>query len=81
MAQNYKGNLTENEKRQLDFFRMQEKHPVADYDSLPEEVQRYINRITMEHYDLKSDKCWTFGYKTFSLEIANAQTQSWLNVD
>jgi hypothetical protein len=50
MARNYKGNLTENEKRQLDFFRMQEKHPAADYDSLPEEVQRYINRITMEHY-------------------------------
>jgi hypothetical protein len=27
-ARNYKGNLTEAEKRQLDFFRMQEKHPL-----------------------------------------------------
>jgi hypothetical protein len=54
-ARNYKGNLTENEKRQLDFFRMQEKHPCADYDSLPEEVRRYISNLTLENYDKKQE--------------------------
>ena len=52
-ARNYKGNLTEAEKRQLDFFRTQEKHPAADYDSLPEEVKRYIGSLEMEVYDNK----------------------------
>jgi hypothetical protein len=50
---NYKGNLTEAEKRQLDAFRMQEKHPAADYDSLPQEVQSYINGLELENYDNK----------------------------
>jgi hypothetical protein len=52
-ARNYKGNLTEIEKRQLDSFRMQEKHPAGDYDSLPEEVQRYISSLEIEVYDNK----------------------------
>src|SRR5262245_48784989 len=50
---NYTGNLTEVEKRQLDAFRMQEKHPAADYDDLPEEVKRYIGSLEMEVYDNK----------------------------
>ena len=50
---NYKGDLTEVEKRQLDFFRTQEKHPAADYHDLPEEVQRYISGLEMEVYDNK----------------------------
>jgi hypothetical protein len=54
-ARNYKGNLTEAEKRQLDFFRMQEKHPAADYDRLPEEVKRYIGSLEMELYDKKQE--------------------------
>ena len=47
----YKGNMTEKEKRQLDSFRMQERHP-ADHD-LPEEVERYISNLEMEVYDNK----------------------------
>lgn len=52
---NYKGNLTEREKRQLDFFRMQEKHPAATYDSLPQEVQNYIGKLELENYDKKQE--------------------------
>jgi hypothetical protein len=52
-VRNYKGNLTEAEKRQLDYFRMQEKHPAADYESLPQEVQNYINGLELENYDQK----------------------------
>ena len=52
---NYKGSLTEAEKRQLDFFRMQEKHPAADYDRLPEEVKSYIGGLEMEVYDKKQE--------------------------
>jgi hypothetical protein len=61
-ARNYKGNLTEAEKRQLDVFRMQPRHP-ADHD-LPEEVRRYICNITLELYDRKQDaaagRAWTW---------------------
>jgi hypothetical protein len=32
---------------------MQEKHPAGDYDSLPEEVQRYISSLEIEVYDNK----------------------------
>ena len=35
----YKGNLTEEEKRHLDSFRLDEKHPAAAVEDLPEEVQ------------------------------------------
>jgi hypothetical protein len=52
-ASDYKGNLTEDQKRQLDAFRMQPKHPAASYDDLPEEVQNYINGIELELYDHK----------------------------
>jgi hypothetical protein len=52
-AHDYEGNLTEAEKRQLDSFRVQPKHPAAQYDELPEEVQSYINRIECELYDKK----------------------------
>jgi hypothetical protein len=52
-ARGYKGNLTEHEKRQLDSFRMQEHHPAATFENLPEEVQGYINKLEMEHYDEK----------------------------
>lgn len=54
-APGYKGNLTEAEKRQLDAFRMKEPHPAADFSDLPEEVQSYISRIEMAHYDLKQE--------------------------
>lgn len=53
---NYKGNLTEDEKRELDFFRHREKsqgikHPAASYDDLPEEVGSYIAKLQIENYD------------------------------
>ena len=43
-ARNYKGDLTETEKRQLDAFRKQPKHPAAEEDDLPEEVRNYSVR-------------------------------------
>jgi hypothetical protein len=63
----YKGNLTEAEKRKLDAFRMQPKHPAARNEDLPEEVQSYINRLEMEIYDFKQDKtaAQAFGLSLF----------------
>ena len=52
-ARNYKGNLTEAQKRQLDGFRAQPKHPATQEEDLPEEVQNYIGRIELELYDNK----------------------------
>jgi hypothetical protein len=50
----YKGNLTEDEKRELDSFRFREKsynekHP-ASHD-LSEEVTMYISKLQIELYD------------------------------
>ena len=55
-APNYKGNLTEDEKRELDLFRYRAerhgvKHPAASYDDLPEEVGSYISKLQIERYD------------------------------
>jgi len=52
---NYKGNLSEEEKRILDSFRLEEKHPATSYEDLPNEVQGYINRIELELYDKTQD--------------------------
>jgi len=54
-ARNYKGNLTEAEKRQLDAFRTQPKHPAATFDDLPEEVQSYLSGIQLELYEKKQE--------------------------
>jgi hypothetical protein len=54
-ARNFKGNLTEAEKRQLDAFRTQPKHPAATFDDLSEEIQRYISGIQVELYDKKQE--------------------------
>lgn len=51
---NYKGNVTEYQKRQLDAFRMQPKHPAASYDNLPDEVQTYIIGLEIELHDAKT---------------------------
>jgi len=53
---NYKGDLTEDEKRELDSLRYRAdrqgvKHPAATYDDLPDEVQSYISRLQIELYD------------------------------
>jgi hypothetical protein len=55
-APNYKGNLTEDEKRELDSFRHQAKghgvmHPAATFGDLPEEVGSYISKLQIELYD------------------------------
>jgi len=50
---NYTGNLTEYQKRQLDAFRMQPKHPAASEEDLPEEVQNYITSRETELHDTK----------------------------
>ena len=51
----YNGKMSEAEKRQLDAFRMQEQHPAARQEDLPEEVRSYIGRIEMKLYDLKQE--------------------------
>ena len=55
-ARNYRGDLTENEKRQLDSFRMRREHPAASYDTLPGEVKVYIGELTLEIYDTKQER-------------------------
>lgn len=52
---NYDGNLTEEEKRILDSFRIQGEHTAARNEDLPNEVQSYINVLELELYDLKQD--------------------------
>src|SRR5215213_9302385 len=55
-APNYDGDLTEAEKRELDAFRMQPKHPAARIYELPGEVQSYISKIEIELYDQKQER-------------------------
>jgi hypothetical protein len=52
----YKGNLTEDEKRELDALRWSAqqsggKHPAAEYGDLPNEVQAYISKLEIELND------------------------------
>ena len=39
--EDYSGNLTEEEKRHLDSFRLEKKHPAAAFEDLPKEVSVY----------------------------------------
>jgi hypothetical protein len=55
-ARDYKGDLTENEKRQLDSFRMRREHPAARYDTLPREVKLYLGELTLEVYDRRQER-------------------------
>jgi hypothetical protein len=53
----YKGDFTEDEKRELDSFRFREKahnekHPAASTEDLPKEVLDYISKLECERYDL-----------------------------
>ena len=52
----YKGNLTEAQKRELDAFRTQAKHPSTRFEDLPEEVQGYIAGLELNVYDLRQEK-------------------------
>lgn len=51
----FKGQVSEVEKRKLDAFRMLDRHPAASYQDLPEEVQTYISRLTVEIYNFKQE--------------------------
>ena len=59
-TRNYKGNLTETEKRELNSFRHREseggEHPSTSYADLPEDVQSYLSKIQIEHYDLIQER-------------------------
>ncbi|MBT4041923.1 MAG: hypothetical protein HOB08_24580 [Rhodospirillaceae bacterium] len=52
----YKGNLTEAEKRELDAFRLQDNHPATRFEDLPGEVQGYIIALELQVYDFKQEK-------------------------
>ena len=59
-ASSYKGNLTEDDKRELDSFRFREKahnerHPAASWDDLPEEVTDYVSKLQVELYNKTQD--------------------------
>ncbi len=47
----YKGDLSEEEKRTLDSFHAQNAHPATSVDELPQEAQNYIMRLEIELYD------------------------------
>lgn len=49
------GNLTEEEKRFLESFRMNKNHGAAQYENLPVEVQDHISEIELALYDAKQD--------------------------
>lgn len=51
----YRGNLTEEEKRYLDSFRLEKKHPAATFDELPSEVQSYLMELEQAVYDKKQE--------------------------
>lgn len=51
----YKGNLTEEEKRHLDSFRLEEKHPAVAVEDLPEEVLGYLSELEIAVYDAKQE--------------------------
>ncbi len=53
---NYKGGLSEHEKRFLDSFRLEDKHPSASYGDLPEEVRHYITHLEHKIYDAEQGK-------------------------
>ncbi len=63
----YKGDLTEAEKRVLDAYRMQDKHPATQAEDLSEEVQQYIGGLELEIYDDK--QVWALNKATLGSAI------------
>ena len=55
-AQDYKGRLTEAEKRELDAFRARPRHPAFDYGDLPEHVEMYISGLEVEADELRQER-------------------------
>jgi hypothetical protein len=43
----YTSNITEDEKRYLDSFRLEKKHPAAALEDQPSEVQRYVSELEL----------------------------------
>jgi hypothetical protein len=73
-ARNYKGDLTEAEKRQLDAFRTQSEHPAACLEQLPQEVGDYISRMELELYERKEQELglmYFFVFVGFALPVLN----------
>lgn len=54
----YKGSMTEANKRKLDAIRDQEVHPATKWDDVPEDVQSYISRLEVEIYDYKQGQAF-----------------------
>lgn len=52
----FKGKVSEAEKRQLEAFRMQVRHPASSCQDLPKEVRSYIYRLEIENYDFKQER-------------------------
>lgn len=65
----YKGSLTEEEKRYLDSFRLGDKHPAVAFEDLSEEVQGYLCELELTAYDQKQDGVAT---KAFVLTVIGA---------
>lgn len=55
-APDYSGNFTEAEKRALDAFRVQARHPAYQYNALPSHVEAYIARLEVEMDELKQGR-------------------------
>jgi hypothetical protein len=56
---NYRGRLTEAEKRKLDGFRSEPRHPSMRYEDFADEVQRYVVALEGQIYDLKQERAAT----------------------
>jgi hypothetical protein len=52
----YRGNLTEKEKRHLDSFRRGNKHPATALEDLPDEVQAYLGELELAVHDKTQEK-------------------------
>jgi hypothetical protein len=74
----YRGKMSEKEKRLLDRWRMQERHPAVAYDELPLEVQGYLSRLEGEVYDNKQA---TLVFGVLALSVIGAyQLYQWYKV-
>lgn len=51
----YRGVMSEPDKRHLDAIRDHEPHPAVTYDQLPEEAKSYISELELEAYDAKQE--------------------------
>lgn len=85
----YKGKMTEANKRKLDTLRDKERYPSTRWHSIPEDVRNYISRLELELYDYKqqeaASRLISFCLLVIALMALNyfgfeASTDSWLYV-